>query len=138
MARMTDDQRDAFLRGRRYGILTTNGADGVPMPIPLWFDWDGGRARLFSAAGAAKLRRIAADPRVALLVPNNPDETERWVLIRGRAEVVDEDGMALARKLAERYWDLDDPAHARTLRDWESEEWVVVAITPESITSSPG
>ena len=138
MARMTEAQQDAFLRGRRYGILTTNGADGVPVPIPLWFDWDGRRARLFSAAGAAKLRRIAADPRVALLVPNNPDEAERWVLIKGRAAVVADDGMALARRLAARYWDLDDPAHAQTLRDWESEEWVVVEVDPESIESSPG
>ena len=75
---------------------------------------------------------------MALLVPNNPDEAERWVLIKGRASVVDDDGMALARRLAARYWDLDDPAHAQTLRDWESEQWVVVEIEPESIESSPG
>ena len=138
MAGMTNDQRDAFLRGRRYGILTTNGADGIPMPIPLWFEWDGQRARLFSAAGAPKLRRIAADPRVALLAPNNPDEPEQWVLIKGRASVVADDGLALAQRLAARYWDMTDPAHAQTLRDWESVEWVVVEIAPQSIESSPG
>jgi nitroimidazol reductase NimA-like FMN-containing flavoprotein (pyridoxamine 5'-phosphate oxidase superfamily) len=135
MEHMTDQQRDAFLGGRRYGILTTNGADGFPVPIPVWFEWDGECARLFSKAHAPKLRRIAADARVALLASNNPDEPEQWVLIKGCASVVTADGIALARRLAARYWDLSDAKHAQTLRDWESEEWAVIEIAPESIMS---
>ena len=135
---MTESQRDAFLQGRRYGILTTNGADGVPIPIPLWFEWDGERARFFSGARAAKLRRIAADPRVPLLAPNNPDEPEQWVLIKGRASAVEGDAYALARRLAARYWDLSDAAHARTLKGWENESWAIVEIEPDEILSSAG
>ena len=136
MAQMTEAQRDAFLAGRRYGILTTNGDDGVPLPIPLWFEWDGDRARLFSSATAPKLRRIAADPRVALLAANNPDEPEQWVIIKGRAEVVQGDAYALAQRLAARYWDLTDPAKAQTLEDWASESWAIVEIVPDTILSS--
>jgi len=140
MDQMTDAERETFLRERRYGILTTNGADGVPMPVPVWFEWDGERARLFTARGAAKLRRVQTDPRVALLAPNNPDERERWVLIKGEAAVLPSGGWALAQRLAARYWDLTDPGHAATLRSWEAmaDDWVVLEITPSSILSSAG
>lgn len=136
MTAMTDTQRDAFLGGRRYGILTTNGADGFPLPIPVWFEWDGERARLFSGAAAPKLRRIAADPRVTLLAPNNPDEPEQWVMIKGQARVIAGDHHALIKRLAARYWDLSDPTKAQTIQDWAKEQWVMVEIAPEKILSS--
>lgn len=136
MEQMTESERDAFLGGRRYGILTTNGRDGVPMPIPLWFEWDGAKARFFSGANAPKLRRIAADPRVALLAANHPDEPEQWVLIKGRAAVVDGNPVVLAQRLAARYWDLSNPAHANTLKSWENESWAIVEIEPDEIFSS--
>lgn len=136
MQQMTESQRDAFLQGYRYGIFTTNGGDGIPMPIPLWFEWDGARARFFSGARAPKLRRIQADPRVALLASNNPDEPEQWVLIKGRASVVEGDAYALAQRLAARYWDLSDSAHAKTLKSWENESWAIVEIEPDEILSS--
>lgn len=140
MKRMTEAERDTFLGERRYGILTTNGADGTPVPIPVWFEWDGERARLFSAAGTAKLRRVQADARVALLAPNNPDERERWVLIKGTARVLESGGWELAQRLAARYWDLDDREHAETLRSWEAmaSDWVVVEITPGEIVTYAG
>jgi nitroimidazol reductase NimA-like FMN-containing flavoprotein (pyridoxamine 5'-phosphate oxidase superfamily) len=110
------------------------------MPIPAWFEWDGERARLFTMRGTAKIRRMEADSRVALLTSNNPDEQERWVLIKGQATVLASGGWALAQRLASRYWDLDDPVRAATLRSWGtmSNDWDVVEITPDAILSSAG
>ena len=46
--------------------LTTVGADGTPQPNPVWFHWDGQSFLIFSQPNQAKLRHIAANPRVSL------------------------------------------------------------------------
>ena len=140
MKAMTESERDAFLSERRYGILTTNGGNGFPMPVPLWFEWDGTRARLFTQHETAKVRRVRSDARVALLVANHPDEPERWVLIQGAAAVLTDGGWDLAQRLAARYWDLNDPTHAATVGRWEAmaDEWVVLEIAPSAILTSAG
>ena len=47
MPHMSDAERDAFLSGRRYGILTTLRADGAPVSVPVWYEWDGAALRMF-------------------------------------------------------------------------------------------
>ena len=46
--------------------LTTVRADGQPIPVPIWFLWDGDRELLlYSRPNTPKLRNIAARPAVA-------------------------------------------------------------------------
>ena len=68
MPSMTTTQRDAFLRGRRYGILTTHGVDGVPVPIPLWFEWDGRRVRYAVTAQCERLHLTGDSETVTVTV----------------------------------------------------------------------
>ncbi|MGH2445197.1 MAG: TIGR03667 family PPOX class F420-dependent oxidoreductase [Candidatus Limnocylindria bacterium] len=42
------------------------GADGTPLPTPVWFLWDGETILVFSQRDKPKLRHISANPRVAL------------------------------------------------------------------------
>src|SRR5215213_4302776 len=46
--------------------LTTVGRDGTPQPNPVWFHWDGESFLIFSQPNQAKLRHVAANPRVSL------------------------------------------------------------------------
>lgn len=46
--------------------LTTVDAENVPQPRPVWFHWDGESFLIFSQRDKAKLRHIAANPRVSL------------------------------------------------------------------------
>jgi PPOX class probable F420-dependent enzyme len=47
--------------------LTTVSGAGAPLPTPVWFVWDGNDSLLvFSLAGAARVRHLAANPRVSL------------------------------------------------------------------------
>jgi hypothetical protein len=39
---------------------------------PIWFDWDGSVFRLSLGAGRVHLRNLAADPRVTILVDEDP------------------------------------------------------------------
>ena len=143
MAVMTSTERDEFLQRTRLGMLLSNRADGAPDGVPVWFYWDGTTVRVFSGAGAPKIDRIAADPRIAILVCNDIDEAPGWIRFEGRAVIdLDADARSLAVDvLAPRYWDLDDPTYASIVAQWAeapSDAFVVIALTPERIRSSAG
>lgn len=133
---MTPAQRDAFLRETRIATLVTLHRGGAPTAVPVWFEWDGATARLFTSRSSAKVARVRADGRVCLTVAEPVGVAEAWVTIEGMATVEDEGGMDLARRLASRYYTPDRAAAA--LASWErmAEEWVVVRITPTRIASA--
>lgn len=133
---MTPQQRDDFLRETRIAKLVTLRDDGSPTVNPVWFEWDGKGARLFTSRGTGKVKRIAANPKVALSVETGVGEPEAWVSLEGEAVVLDEGGKELARRLIERYY--DDAKIAATWPSWEAgaANFVVVELTPSRIVSS--
>jgi PPOX class probable F420-dependent enzyme len=135
MARMAGPQLDEFLSQARIATLITLYADGSPAAVPVWFEWDGRRARLFTSRRSEKVGRIRADPRVCLSVAEPVGVNESWVSIEGTAQVIDEGGMDLARRLAPRYYTPEKSKQA--LAEWEKTagNWVVVEITPRRIRS---
>lgn len=136
MAEMTEEQRDAFLAGPRIATLATLTRDGAPVAIPIWYEWDGERARMFTARDAAKVARIRRDGRVCLTVAEPTGVPEAWVSIEGRAWIEEGTGFALAKRLAPRYYAPEKAA--RTLAEWgrTAEEWVTVVVEPTRIRSS--
>ena len=135
--KMTVQERDAFLREPRLGVLSSLGASGAPVAVPLWFEWDGAVARFFTSALSPKVKRLEADPRVSLLVANPAGEDEAWVAIDGRVELHEDGAIELAERLAERYWDTSTPNHRETLELWRRAAAVMrrVEIHPTRIRS---
>lgn len=136
MAQMTVEQRDAFLRETRIATLITLNRDGSPSAVPVWYDWDGEAARVFTGRRSGKIGRIRADPRVALSVAEPVGVPEAWVTIEGQAAVEEEGGIALAERLARRYYSAEKAA--AVLPRWRqmAAEWVVIVIRPGRIRSS--
>lgn len=136
MAKMSTETQEAFLREPRIAKLVTLYGDGRPTAVPVWFDWDGATARVFTTRGSEKVRRIKADPRVALSMETGVGEPEAWVTIEGDAAIRDKGGLELARKLIERYYTPERAAEV--LPAWEKmvDEWVLIEIAPSRIRSS--
>lgn len=111
-----DATQRAFLGRQRVGHLATADASGAPHVMPVCYAVDGASAYIaidakpkqVPARGLKRLRNIAANPQVALLVDHYDDQDWSrlgWVLLRGRAEVLTdgaEHDAAIAR-LRERY-----------------------------------
>jgi PPOX class probable F420-dependent enzyme len=113
--------RDEFLASRtRFAMLTTLRADGSPITLPVWFEWDGEHLSMFCAVNSLKLTRLARDSRITVLIANDVDEPEYWVAFDGTAHIHDDGGFELAERLAAKYWDLDDPERAEALDRWRS------------------
>ena len=69
------------------GVLTTIGRDGHPESSLVWVDYDGMCARINTTLERRKGRNLRANPKVSLLVVD-PDDTSRFMQIRGDAELV--------------------------------------------------
>ena len=136
MTQMTAEQRDAFLRQTRIAKLVTLYPDGSPTAVPVWYEWNGGEARMFTARHSEKVRRIRSDPRVCLTGEEPLGVAEAWVTVEGTAAIEEEGALELAVRLARRYYQGE---HAeRTVRRWTemADLWVVIRLTPRRIRSS--
>ena len=77
---LTAAEVDALLRAARTLVLVTNGPDGVPDPVPMWFVVDeGGAVWMRTYAKSQKVRNLERDARFAALVETG----DRYVELRG-------------------------------------------------------
>jgi PPOX class probable F420-dependent enzyme len=107
--RMATDDRLAFLRDARIGVLGVDRPEGPPLLTPLWFavDDDGGGAGsapsivVVTAAGSEKVRRLAAGGAASLCV-HDDTPPYRFVTVAGPVvlEPVDD---RVRRMIAARY-----------------------------------
>ena len=84
-----------------WGVLTTMSAEGHPQSSLVWVDHDGECARVNTTLERQKGRNLLANPKVSLLVVD-PDDTTRFIQVRGDVELVHEGALehldALTRK----------------------------------------
>jgi PPOX class probable F420-dependent enzyme len=69
------------------GVLTTMGADGQPQSSLVWVDTDGECALVNTTLERQKGRNLLVNSNVSLLVVD-PDNTTRFIQIRGDVELV--------------------------------------------------
>ncbi|WP_370938786.1 pyridoxamine 5'-phosphate oxidase family protein [Amycolatopsis sp. cg13] len=133
MSTLTDHDLE-FLRRPLHGFLTVAAGPRPPQPRPVWFEATGeGTIQLFTAPDSAKIRQLDEDPRASIVVAAPVGEPERWVSVAGRVTIEADGGHELARRLADRYWDLSTPegqAGAKILQDLPQ---VRVVIHPEKV-----
>jgi PPOX class probable F420-dependent enzyme len=136
MAEMAAAQRDAFLREARIGVLATLDGAGAPLAIPIWYEWDGERARMFTSSKSSKVARLRRDGRVCLTVAEPVGVPEAWVAIEGVVTIEAGTGFALAQRLAPRYYPAEQAE--QTLVAWErvADDWVTLVLEPRRIRSS--
>lgn len=69
LIRMTPQEVDAYLRARRRIVIVTNGANGLPHPVPMNYGVDdAGRIVVTTFAKSQKVKNLERDPRATLLV----------------------------------------------------------------------
>lgn len=84
------------------GVLTTMDADGRPRSSLVWVDYDGECALINTTLERRKGRNLVANPKCSLLVVD-PDDTTRFVQIRGDAELIHDGALEHLDTLTRRY-----------------------------------
>jgi len=93
-----------LLLGPVHAVLTTLMPDGQPQSSLVWCDYDGECARVNTTLERRKGRNLGADPRASLLVVD-PDNTARFLAIRGDVQLVPDPSAEHLDALTRQYTD---------------------------------
>lgn len=90
---LTPEEIDAFLVEQKTVTIVSNGKDGYPHPMPMWFYADAdGCVYCTTFRKSQKVLNLRRDSRAALLVESGEDYAElKSVLIYATAEIVDDE-----------------------------------------------
>jgi PPOX class probable F420-dependent enzyme len=81
------------LREEIVAWLVTVRADGTPVPVPVWFLWEGETFLIYSQPDTPKLRNIERSPRVALHLDGNGRGGD-IIVVTGEAAIAPEEPSA--------------------------------------------
>ena len=86
--RMTDAELAAFLEEQRTVIVATNGRDGWPHLMPLWYTVRAGELWAWTYARSQKVKNLERDARVTWQVEAGTSyEQLRGVMVKARVEL---------------------------------------------------
>jgi PPOX class probable F420-dependent enzyme len=86
--RMSDAELAAFLEEQRTVVVATNGRDGWPHLMPLWYLVRDGELWSWTYAKSQKVRNLERDPRATLQVEAGEQYHElRGAMIEARVEI---------------------------------------------------
>lgn len=128
MTKKLSPQEVELLREPQIANVATVMADGTPQVTPVWIDTDGENVYFNTARHRVKFRNLERNPKVAISVVDRNDPY-RLVVLRGTAELTDQDADAHIDKLAKKYLGADTYPWRKA-----DEERVVIKVTPEQIT----
>ncbi len=106
LVKMTDEEIDEFLHGRRVMNIATYNHDGSIHLVAMWYGFYEGKPAFETFAKSQKVLNLRRDNRITALVEDGDDYNElRGVELVGTARVVDDPDviMAIARDVVRRY-----------------------------------
>ena len=120
----------ALLRQPSTCYIATSMADGSPQITQTWVDTDGEHVLINSVQGYVKIKNIARDPRVAVVI-SDPANPSRYFQVRGRViDVTTNGAVDHIEMLAQKY--LGTPYPWWGGRD---QVRVIIVIAPEKVSS---
>ena len=84
------------------GVLTTMLPDGQPQSSLVWCDFDGESALVNTSRERQKGKNMMCNPKVSLLIVD-PQDTSRYMEIRGEAELVEENALVHLDQITRQY-----------------------------------
>jgi PPOX class probable F420-dependent enzyme len=98
---------EAFLRGRHTLSVATNGPDGHPHVVAMWYGFVDDRVAFWTFGKSQKVANLRRDPRLTALVEAGESYSElRGVELVGTGRIVEDHDtiMRIAISVAERYY----------------------------------
>lgn len=135
---MTEGEIKDFIENARTMIIVSNGKDGYPHAMPMWFVNRDGCPHLSTFAKSQKVQNLRRDPRVTALVESGVAYDElKGVMIRGRAEILEDRPLVEEIQLgfAHKYVGGPFPDGAEEVIRARANKRVVIRIVPEKFIS---
>lgn len=103
---MSDDEVSAFLADERILNIATNGANGFPHLVAMWFVMQEGAPTFWTFGKSQKVVNLRRDPKISALVEAGDSYGElRGVELQGTARLVEDYDaiLAIGKAVAEKY-----------------------------------
>lgn len=96
--RLTEQERKAFLAAGKTIYLASNGEDGYPHLIAMWYALDDDGAILMTTyRKSQKVKNLQRDPRAAILLEEGATYDKlKGVFLRGECQILDDEETTLA------------------------------------------
>ncbi len=89
--KMTPDEIDAFLQGRRVMNIATIGPGGYPHVVAMWYGFLDGKPAFWTFGKAQKILNLRRDPKISALVEAGETyETLQGVELVGTARIIED------------------------------------------------
>jgi PPOX class probable F420-dependent enzyme len=133
---MLDADAIALLQRPLIARFATNGADGYPHTVPVWFELtEGGDLLVVSERTGIKVRNVQRDPR-ATITMGGDEVAERAYMIRGTVTIEEDPGQAVTGRLVDRYEPEDRRAAYK--EQWRESDIIVLRMRVERVTQVYG
>ena len=87
--KLTDAEQLDLLESERVAIVTSNGVNGWPHSMPLWYVVRDGEVWAWTYAKSQKIKNLERDPKATVLIETGHEYTElRGVMIEAEAELI--------------------------------------------------
>ena len=127
-AKKLSEKQAKLFTDRNWGVIATVREDGSPQATPVWIDYDGESILVNSAYGRTKVNNIERDPRATVTVLPAENQQSGYVMVSGRAELVDEGAREHIDMLARKYLGEDKYPYLGP-----GERRVIIKIRPDRI-----
>jgi PPOX class probable F420-dependent enzyme len=134
---MTADEQREFIEDARTIVLSTIDHRGYPHSVAMWYVVDDGRFLMTTYRKSQKTVNVRRNPKVSLLVESGVTyETLKGVLIRGPAEVIDDEDTCVSvltrvhRKMHGAF-----PEGVEEALRLQARKRIVIKVTPERVSS---
>lgn len=139
LIRMTSEEIDAFLDGRRVMNIATHNHDGSIHLVAMWYGFTSdGRPAFETFTKSQKIQNLKRDPRITALVESGDAYEElKGVELVGHADVTEDQGVLLpiAQSVVERYMGVTDPAEAKAAAELLARNRSAVVINVDRVVS---
>jgi PPOX class probable F420-dependent enzyme len=139
LIRMTPEEVDAFLAGRRVMNIATRNHDGTIHLVAMWYGFaPDGRPAFETFTKSQKIQNLRRDNRITALVESGEVYDELMgVELVGTAEVTEDPDvlMPVAQSVVERYMGVDDPEQAKAAAEMLARNRSAVVLDVEKTVS---
>ncbi len=142
IGKLSEEEIQGFLSGNPFCRLGCLDEEGWPYVVPCWFEYSEGGFFIIPRARSAWARHIQRDPRVFLCIDDST-ETNRRVLVKGKAEILEEPNLGgrwveISRNMSVRYLGEHGPDYLQptlveprwllfvrplTMKTWQGVDW---------------
>jgi PPOX class probable F420-dependent enzyme len=96
LIKLTPEEQDEFLRRGHTIYLASNGEDGYPHLIAMWYAIEGDTLLMTTFRKSQKVKNLKRDPRCALLLEEGATYDKlKGVFLRGECEVIEDEETTL-------------------------------------------